>query len=799
MIVALSFVPISHMDVYIDALAQYLPDELQPLLNWVEDDYVLLSPATRVVSCIYASNVYFGETLAGVPVTCDLILLCRSLSLRSTLGVGFVSGLLALLSRVNCSGVGTLLAHEVAWREAIARRVCALNHIIYPSYQESNLAKVSMQHLYGHMPRMLKNSTCVVYEERACESHYSQVAFQEYSFVNIHKRGVPFESTAKRRRYSESYFNIGFTTVLANDGIEKPQCVLCYTILSAESLKPSKLKRHLETKHPEHAKKDLDFFKRHERCLKSQRLDRSGSFQQQSATVLEASYEIAFEIAKQKKPHTIGETLIKPCMMKAVNLILGEASAKKMQQVSLSNNTIQRRISKMSMDVKEQVLTEIDPLFSFQLDESTDVSSCSQLLVFVRYINSGDIKDEFLFCSAPETTTKADDVMEKVSNFFQEEDFQRENVCRVCTDGALAMLGSKSGFQSRVKKLAPQAKGIHCMIHRYALASKTLPLSLQEVLESLIKIVNLIKTKALNTHLFKELCKYMNADHEVLLFYTAVRWLSKGNVINRVFEMKDEIKLFLETQERKDLGVHFEDEAWNKRVAYLADIFDQLNKLNLKLQGRETHVLLFQDSLRAFVSKLQNWRRKTDLGNIAMFEKLCGVMDESHIQLDQFLKDEITEHLQSPEKEVKRYFPELSQELEALVRNPFCTELEVSSIRDEIQDEYLDLRNDSSARDLFKVPILCGGLVYYLYNHFNGKEVFTTNTRGDQFTRWVLATTMNMSWFLGSLAIVSSVVCNDIDAASLSFVSCSLRKRISEFWNCFTELVFSNISFQLPD
>ena len=47
-------------------------------------------------------------------------------------------------------------------------------------------------------------------------------------------------------------------------------------------------------------------------------------------------------------------------MMKAVNIVLGEVSAMKMQQVSLSNNTIQRRISKMSMDVKDTFLIKSD-------------------------------------------------------------------------------------------------------------------------------------------------------------------------------------------------------------------------------------------------------------------------------------------------------------------------------------------------------------------------------------------------------------------------------------------------------
>ena len=156
-------------------------------------------------------------------------------------------------------------------------------------------------------------------------------------------------------------------------------------------------------------------------------------------------YEVAFLIAKNKKPHNIGEKLVKPYTMKMVTIILGEASAKKMENVSLSNNTVQRRISEMADDVKEQVLDEVraSPLFSFQLDETTDVTSYSQLLVYVRYIHSDDIKEEFLFCEALETTTKSVDVMNKVSIFFVSEKLQWERVCGVCTDGAPAMLGSK--------------------------------------------------------------------------------------------------------------------------------------------------------------------------------------------------------------------------------------------------------------------------------------------------------------------------------------------------------------------
>ena len=99
----------------------------------------------------------------------------------------------------------------------------------------------------------------------------------------------------------------------------------------------------------------------------------------------------------------------------------------------------------------------------------------------------------------------------------------------------------------------------------------------------------------------------MNADHKILLYYTAVRWLSKGNVIGRFFELRSEIKQFLEIEKKATFLKFFSDESWLRSLAYLADIFEQLNKINLRLQGPNTNILQFKDVLCGLVEKTQNW------------------------------------------------------------------------------------------------------------------------------------------------------------------------------------------------
>ena len=58
-----------------------------------------------------------------------------------------------------------------------------------------------------------------------------------------------------------------------------------------------------------------------------------------------ASYKVALRIAKEKKTHTIGERLIKPCAVEMAETVCGKDVAKKFAKISLSNNVVKSRIN----------------------------------------------------------------------------------------------------------------------------------------------------------------------------------------------------------------------------------------------------------------------------------------------------------------------------------------------------------------------------------------------------------------------------------------------------------------------
>ena len=237
-------------------------------------------------------------------------------------------------------------------------------------------------------------------------------------------------------------------------------------------------------------------------------------------------------------------------MLKASSLVLGESNSKKLAKILLSDSTIKTRIDELANDIECQVLQKIQasPYFAIQCDETTNVAQLSQLMVYVRFVGSATIEEEMLFCKSLETTNKAEDVFRVVDAYFHKNDMKWEKLVGVCTDGAPAMLGGRSGFITRLKQKNPDAVGTHCVIHREVLASKTLPSVMKNKLAIIIRIVNFIKSSAVNSRLFSQLCKQMDSNYENLLFHANVRWLSKGNMLARVYGLKDEVSIFFESQ-----------------------------------------------------------------------------------------------------------------------------------------------------------------------------------------------------------------------------------------------------------
>ena len=233
--------------------------------------------------------------------------------------------------------------------------------------------------------------------------------------------------------------------------------------------------------------------------------------------------------------------------------VISDEAVSKLNSVSVSNNAIQRRITEMSTDIK-QVVTEVQGSkygFAIQMDESTDVSNCAQLLVYVRYAINDAIRSELLLINEMRTTTEGEDVFELVDNFFKEYGLQLTKLVGCTTDGAPAILGRKSGFQAGVKAVSPSVTSFHCFAHRFALAAKLLLPNIKTSLNLVVEMVPYTKISALNSRLFKVICEDIGSEYTSLLFHTEVGWLSQGNTTMRLFVLRKELLQFFQTKDHK--------------------------------------------------------------------------------------------------------------------------------------------------------------------------------------------------------------------------------------------------------
>ncbi len=177
------------------------------------------------------------------------------------------------------------------------------------------------------------------------------------------------------------------------------------------------------------------------------------------------------------------------------------------------------------------------------------------------------------------------------------------------------MVGRKSGLATFVSQKVSECGGkvvkYHCILHQEQLCAKSV--GLVDVMRDVVKIVNNIRSKALSHRQFKALMDEMDAQYGDVLYHQEVRWLSRGKVLRRFFNLRDEIRVF---QESKDGNIQVPtDKKWLSDLAFLVDVTEMLNVLNVQLQGKDQIITQLFDHVRAFKQKLLLLRRHLSAGN----------------------------------------------------------------------------------------------------------------------------------------------------------------------------------------
>ncbi len=503
------------------------------------------------------------------------------------------------------------------------------------------------------------------------------------------------KSEEENRAIQESWKNVYF---IANVK-DRATCLICTTHMIC---KDYNVRRHYSSKHATEYDKYTGLLreekiKKLENVLKKQQSVFT-HINKVTDVAVKASYMVAHEIALSSKPFVDGE-FIKKCLLMVVSEICPEKK-NAFENISLSRNTVADRIDDLSENLNSQLKNKVLQFvaFSIAIDESTDISDTTQLAIFIRGVDENlEIIEEFVKIVSLKDTTTGEDIFNSLVGALNDLGVDWDKAVSLATDGAPAMVGRKVGVAIRLKEklrsLNPNHKfcNIHCILHQEALCSKTL--KMEHVMDVVLKTVNLIRAKGLNHRQFNGILEDFGISHG-LPYHTDVRWLSRGTVLKRFYELREEIKLFM------DMKGHtisqLEDNQWLQDLAFMVDITNHLSWLNLKMQGRNHLVIDLYDCIRTFMTKLKLWEKQFEQKNLAHFPTLKSLSNNAHVNFDKY-----NNHLSLLSDAFRKRFMDFKTHEKdfQIFRDPFS--VNVDDVPEELQMEIIELQSNQTLKNKF--------------------------------------------------------------------------------------------------
>ena len=123
--------------------------------------------------------------------------------------------------------------------------------------------------------------------------------------------------------------------------------------------------------------------------------------------------------------------------------------------------------------LNEQLVTDVLAAreFSVLADESTDEGDCSQMAVFIRFVNliSHKVQERFLGVVKLAKPKKAEDLHDIIMKLLEAKGLDSSLIRFSGLDGTNAMSGERKGLQRLIHHTSPYAQYLNCKNHRLAL------------------------------------------------------------------------------------------------------------------------------------------------------------------------------------------------------------------------------------------------------------------------------------------------------------------------------------------
>ncbi|XP_045538423.1 general transcription factor II-I repeat domain-containing protein 2A-like [Papilio machaon] len=510
------------------------------------------------------------------------------------------------------------------------------------------------------------------------------------------KRRLFEENRVFNDAWTDLYFFINYN--------EKPLCLICQKTLAVS--KDFNLKRHYDTEHKaKFACLVGDVRKQKINALKLSVKNQQNVFKiqvQSNESNIRASLRVAEILAKSGRPFTDSE-LVKECAIIMAEEVCPDQK-RMFENISLSARTCTRRTEDLGDNLFEQLRDKIKQFewFSLATDESEDVSDTAQLLIFVRGIDKDfNVCEELLQLCSLKGTTTGEDLFRSFEQAMESSQLPWQKLVSVTTDGGRNMSGANKGLVGRIKtKLGEIGCQIplffHCIIHQEALCCKVL--AWKEVMDIVVSTVNYIRKNGLTHRQFQQFLSDIESHHRDVLYYSEVRWLSRGAVLKRFFDLINEINTFM--NEKGKPVPELTDPQWLIDLGFLTDLTHELNTLNVRLQGKNKLISDMHTDVKSFQTKNKLFIKHIDEKKFDHFPNCKKAIEEAGINFN-FKNDKMRDiliQLQNQFSDRFSDFEKVSNEMK-IFANPFSCD--INDVPSHLQMNVIDLQSNNMLKNSF--------------------------------------------------------------------------------------------------